>query len=179
MLKITVGGEEYWDQVKEEFVTPKAYTITLEHSLLSIYKWEAKYHKSWLDSKKTVAELIDYIRCMTLTQNVPEEVYNLISVKTIKEIDKYMTDKMTATTVKDSSSQAKPGQFITAELIYYWMIELGIPMEWEKRHLNQLLTLVRVCSAKGTSRKMSQREILEQNRALNLARRAKFKNKGR
>lgn len=177
MYKVTVGGEEFWDQVKEEFVTPKEYTFTIEHSLLSIYKWEAKWHKPFLDSKKNAKEFIDYIRCMTLTQNVSEEAYSLLTVKVIKEIDAYMSDSMTATKIRDTA-RPRNGQFITAELIYSWMIKLGIPMDWEKRHLNQLLTLIRVCSSEGTERKMSQKEILEQNMALNLARRAKFKTKG-
>lgn len=177
MHKIVVGGEEFWDPIKEEFVTPKQYTFTIEHSLLSIYRWEAKWHKPFLDSKKNFKEFKDYIRCMTLTQNVPEEAYSLITVKVCKEIDEYMSDPMTATTIRDTK-RVKNGQFVTAELIYSWMIKLGIPMEWEKRHLNQLLTLVRVCSAEGTEKKMSQKEILEQNMALNLARRAKFNSKG-
>lgn len=174
MYEIVVGGEEYWDQIKEEFVTPKRYAFTIEHSLLSIHKWEAKWHKSFLESKKTVDEFIDYIRCMTITQKVPEEAYSLITMKILSEIEKYMSEPMSATKIKDNSAP-RNGQYISAELIYSWMIELGIPMEWEKRHFNQLMTLIRVCSQKGTNKKMSQREIMEQNRALNLARKAKFK----
>lgn len=173
MYTITVGGEECWDQIQQKFVTPKKCDIVLEHSLISIDKWEAIYEKPFLESVKSKDELITYIRCMTISK-VPDEAYNLITSKHMIEIIEYMKKPMTASRIK-SSGEAKNGQYITSELIYSWMITLGIPFEWEKKHINKLLTLIKICSSNGTNKKMSQREIMEQNRALNLARKAKFK----
>lgn len=177
MLRVISGGEECWDPINEEFVTPRKIEFNVEHSLMSIHRWESKWHKPFLETKLTKEELLDYIRCMTITQNVPEEAYTNLSSSSLNEVAKYMANPMTATKIKQSK-EASNGQFVTAELVYFWMIELGIPMEWEKRHFNQLMVLIRVCSTRGTSKKMSPSEILAQNAALNAARKAKYGTKG-
>ena len=178
MLEIIVPGREFFDEDKNEFVTTKRTKLTLEHSLISLSKWESKWEKPFLSSDKTVPETIDYIRCMTLTQNVDPLVYTALNKENIQEVIKYIEAPMTATRVK-SSKQARNSETVTAELIYYWMIALNIPFECQKWHLNKLLTLIEVCSIKNQpQKKMSRSEILRSNRELNAARRAKYKTKG-
>lgn len=174
MLTITIPASEYYNQAEDKFYTnAKPQTITLEHSLVSISKWEAKWHKPFLSTdKKTLEESIDYVRCMTLTQNVKPDVYNFLSKENFKEINSYIEDPMTATTVKEIKNGRHSSERVTSELIYYWMIALNIPMKCEKWHLNRLLMLVRVCEAKQeTPKKMSKGEIMRNNSALNAARR--------
>jgi hypothetical protein len=179
MLTIVIPKTERWDQVHNEFIYSKESTITLEHSLVSISKWESKWKKPWLSrDSKTIEEFIDYVKCMTITQNVKPEVYYNLSPDNIKEIDEYINDSMTATTFSDKSHGGR--EIITSEIIYYWMISLNIPFECQKWHLNRLLTLVHVCSIKeaGDQKKMSKNEIMSRNRALNAQRRAKAHSKG-
>ena len=179
MLKITIPPMEYFDEKKQEFVTKgEPTTITLEHSLVSISKWESKWHKSFLDkrTKKTNEELMDYIRCMTLTQNVNPEIYDHLPNSVIDQINKYLEDPMTATTF---STQPKgDNRIVTSEIIYYWMIQLGIPFECQKWHISRLLTLIRVCNEKASPKKMGKNDIYNQNRLLNEARRKAMKSKG-
>lgn len=179
MLTIVIPKTERWDQVHNEFIYSKESTITLEHSLVSISKWESKWKKPWLSrDSKTIEEFVDYVKCMTITQNVKPEVYYNLSPDNIKEIDEYINDSMTATTFSDKSRGGR--EIITSEIIYYWMISLNIPFECQKWHLNRLLTLVHVCSIKeaGDKKKMSKSEIMSRNRALNAQRRAKTHSKG-
>lgn len=181
MLKITIPGEEYWDEGKEEFISSKDVTLSLEHSLVSLSKWESKWHKSFLDTKElTSEETTDYIRCMTLTQNVDPEVYNRITQANVDAIMDYINDSMTATTFPpDRTAKKSKAEIITAELIYYWMIALNIPVEFQKWHLNKLITLIRVCNVKQQpEKKMSKREIMSRNAALNAARRKQLNSKG-
>lgn len=178
MLEIIVPGREFFDEDKNEFVTTKPTKLTLEHSLISLSKWESKWEKPFLSSDKTVPETIDYIRCMTLTQNVDPLVYNALNNENVQAVIKYIESPMTATKVK-SQKHARNSETVTAELIYYWMIALNIPFECQKWHLNKLLTLIEVCSVKNQpQKKMSKSEILRSNRELNAARRAKYKTKG-
>lgn len=180
MLQIIVPPASGWDEEKEEFVpVGKPFPLQLEHSLVSLSKWEAKYHKPYLSSKeKTPEEIIDYIRCMTLTQNVPPAVYNNLSQDNIVAIGAYINDPMTATTVKNMNKKRSSEQ-ITSELIYYWMVALQIPFECQKWHLNRLLTLVEVCSVKNQpSKKMDKHTAARQNAALNAARRQKAHSSG-
>lgn len=181
MLKITIPGEEYWDEQKEEFISLKDVTLSLEHSLVSLSKWESKWHKSFLDTKElTSEETTDYIKCMTLTQNVDPEVYNRITQENVNAIMDYINDSMTATTFPPDHNAKKGGrEIVTAELIYYWMIALNIPVEFQKWHLNKLITLIRVCNVKNQpDKKMSKREIMSRNAALNAARRKQLNSKG-
>lgn len=181
MLWIAVQIEpEKWDEIKEEFVPPEYKTLQLEHSLVSISKWESRWHKPFLSKKeKTSEETIDYIRCMTITQNVSPSVYSHLSSANIKEIDAYINDSMTATFFSDNKKKSSKQTIITSEVIYYWMIALRIPMECQKWHLNRLLTLIKVCSEKSAPpKKMSQDEIISRNVALNEERKRKMNTKG-
>lgn len=173
MLQITVPPGEMWDEVRNEFVSTKGQILTLEHSLVSLSKWESKWHKPFLSKEpKTQIETIDYIKCMTLTQNVDSNVYQFITRDNIEEINAYIDNPMTATTFSDRENKKPSRSVITAEIIYYWMISLNIPMECQKWHLNRLLTLIKVCDIKNQpDKKMSRHEVLSRNKALNAARR--------
>ena len=115
---------------------------------------------------------------MTLTSNVPDVAYTQLTKENIDEIMKYVNDPMTATTF--SKENKKPSrEIITSEIIYSWMITLKIPVEFEKWHIRRLLTLIRVCEIKNSPpKKMSKREIMSRNAALNAARRKQFNSKG-
>ena len=190
MLTITIPATEVFNNQTEEFITFKEQRITLEHSLVSLAKWESKWHKPFLsnDNKnpKTSAETIDYIRCMTISQNVDPNVYSFLTKDNMDEVNAYISDPMTATWFNDDQAQNKrpvrKQQVITAELIYYWMISFNIPFECQKWHLNRLLTLIRVCSIKSQEgnkkNKMSKRDILSRNAALNQARRKQYNTTG-
>jgi len=172
MKTITIPGTERYNEEKNEFVTTKSHTINIEHSLVSISKWESKWKKPFLESKKTYAEIKDYIKCMTITQNIPDEVYDCLSKENIEEIISYIEDPMTATWFNENGNQPKHHDIITSEVIYYQMINLGIPVEFQKWHINRLLTLIKVCSIKESPpQKMSRDATLRQYAALNAARR--------
>lgn len=175
MLRITIPATEQWDESKNEFVYTKSQSLSLEHSLVSLSKWESKWCKPFFAKEpKTVEETIDYIRCMTLTQNVDVDIYNYLTNENIVQVNKYIEAPMTATWFKDTGNKTSNREQITAELIYYWMISLGIPFECQKWHLNRLLTLIRVCNVKNQPpKKMSKKQILSRNAALNAARRKK------
>ncbi len=172
MLTITIPEAEMFNEETNEFVKGKAITLQLEHSLVSLSKWESKWKKAFLKKdNKTIEETLDYIKCMTITQNVPDEVYNRLTSENIAAINAYIENPMTATTFNDTNSHTNR-ETVTSELIYYWMIALNIPMECQRWHLNRLLTLVRVCNIKNTPpKKMSRKEIMSRNAALNAARR--------
>ena len=176
MLKIQVKGRELFDEETLTFISAKDTVLQLEHSLISLSKWESKWHKPFLNNeKKTEEEMRDYIRCMTITQNVSDDVYLCMSEQNLMEIKKYMEDPMTATWFNDKNNPKSRQKAVTAELIYCWMITLGIPLEWEKRHLNRLLTLIRVCNNENTpKKKMSRKDVYKQNAALNEARKKKW-----
>lgn len=179
MLKITIPGIEYYDEEKEEFRMSKKTTLQLEHSLVSVAKWEAKWKKPYLSKHdKTVEEIVDYIRCMTITQNVDPTLYPLIPSEQLERIRAYIDDPMTATTISNRNPR-KSREVMTAEIIYYQMVSLNIPFECQKWHLNRLLTLINVCNIKnGPNKKMSKREIMRQNAALNAARRSRLGSRG-
>lgn len=165
----------------DKFVYTKGATIKIEHSLVAIAKWESKWHVPFLDpnTEKTNEMMIDYIKCMTISQNVDPEVYNYIPSDVIQQINNYIDDPMTATWFKDINKGKANQEIITNELVYYWMIAQNIPMECAKWHFNRLMTLIRVCSEKNApQKKMSRKEILSQNKALNAARRKASGSKG-
>ena len=181
MLQITIPlTEEQWDEEKEEFISAEEITLQLEHSLISISKWESKWCKSFLSSnEKTYEETIDYIKCMTLSRNVNPDVYARLTNTNIEQINDYISAPMTATYFSDDKNKGRSREQITSELIYYWMIALNIPVEFEKWHLNRLLTLIRVCNVKNQPpKKMSKRDIMSRNAALNAQRRAQLNTKG-
>ena len=184
MIEITIPAIEIYDSENEEFLYPvkKPVTLRLEHSLVSLQKWESKWHKPFLGKEeKTMEETLDYVRFMCTTQNVDPEVYQYIPAGELKRIGEYIDDPMTATWFSESKNPPAPGvkkEVITAEIVYYWMIKLGIPSEYRKWHLNQLLTLIRVINAKDApKKKKSKKETLADYARINAMRRAKFKNK--
>ena len=179
MLQISVPDKEYWDAKNEQFVTVKGQTLCLEHSLVSVSKWEAKFHKPFLsDENKTTEEIEYYVKCMTITQNVDDKVYRILTRDNYKDINDYISDSMTATTINDRSNH-RSREIITSEVIYYWMVALNIPFECQKWHLNRLMMLIRVCNIKNQpSKKMSKAQTMKSNAALNAARRQKAHSKG-
>lgn len=179
MLEIIVPGQEFYDEEKAEFLYHDDKTIQLEHSLVSISKWEAKWCKPFLDGKnKSPEEIIDYVRCMTVTKNVKEEVYERLTEDNILLINSYIEAPMTATTFNQENNSTNR-EIITSELIYYWMVAYNIPFECQKWHLNRLLTLVKVCNVKNTPpKKMSRQEVLSRNKELNNARKKQLNTHG-
>lgn len=179
MLRITVLGCEEWDDAKQEFIYSKDQLLVLEHSLVSLSKWEAKWNKSFLSTKdKTNDEVIDYIRCMTVNHDVPKDTYFRLTASQINEINEYIGAPMTATTFGNRNDRPSR-EIITSEIIYYWMILYNIPFECEKWHLNRLITLIRVCSIKGQkSKPMSKKDTAAMYARLNAERRKKMNSKG-
>lgn len=175
MLEITVPAAEMFDESTQEFIESKEQTLQLEHSLVSLSKWESKWHKAFLSKReKTFEETIDYIRCMTITKNVNPSVYFNLSKENIEAINRYIEDPMTATYIAEDPNGSIGGDVVTSELIYYWMISLNIPQEYQKWHLNRLLSLIKVCNVKSMpAKKMSQSELMRRHSAINEARRKK------
>ena len=180
MLEITIPATEMWDEANQEFINTKAQTLQLEHSLVSLSKWESKWCKPFFSKQeKTFEETVDYIRCMVLNKNISPDIYKTLSTQNIKEINTYIDAPMTATWFAKDKSGVNSREQITSELIYYWMIALNIPFECQKWHLNRLLTLIKVCSIKNQpAKKMSRREIMSRNAALNAARRRQLNSNG-
>lgn len=180
MLPLTIPAIELWDEANEMFLYSEEQILTLEHSLVSLSKWEMKYHKPFLTKEeKTIEETIYYVKCMTLNENVDEMVYNLLTNEHLKKINEYIEDPMSATTIKEMQHGKRNGEQVTSEVIYYWMTALNIPVEYENWHLNRLFTMIRVCNAKNQPpKKMGRRDVMNQNRALNAARRQQYNTKG-
>lgn len=180
MLRLVIPSRELWDGRKSQFVYTKEQTLQLEHSLISISKWESKWQKAFLSRKeKTQEESIDYIRCMLITPNVDSHVISTLSSQSIEVINEYISAPMTATYFREDKSERGSREVVTAELIYYWMISLNIPFECQKWHLNRLLALIRTCSIKNSPpKKRSTKEIMSQNAALNAARRKQLNTRG-
>ena len=180
MLQITVQSVELWDEKESMFISVKEQTLQLEHSLLSLSKWESKHHKAYLSKKdKTYDEVLDYIKCMTLTPNVKPEVYKCLTEKNIDDINKYINDPMTAVYFPEEKSGKINNETVTSDLIYYWMVSLQIPFECQKWHLNRLITLIRVYNIKNTPpKKMGKKALMSRNSAINASRRKRLNTKG-
>lgn len=181
MLQIKVPiSPEGWDEEKQEFVEPEVQILELEHSLDSLSKWESKWGKAFFSKRtKTSEEVVDYIKCMTLTPNVGDEIYMRLTNDNIKQINKYIEAPMTATYISDNGQSKSSRETVTSELIYYWMIALNIPFECQYWHINRLLTLIRVCNTKNQPpKKMRAKDVISRNAALNAARRKQFNSKG-
>lgn len=187
MLHVVIPGVEYYDESRNLFIETKPTKLQLEHSLVSIAKWESKWHKPFYDISKgkTESEFQDYIRCMTITQNVDPKIYSVIPSNVRREIEDYMQDSMTATWFREEETRRKSREVITAEIIYWWMFAQGIPLECQKWHINRLLTQIRVCSEKnkeaqesGKKNRRSSRKDISNRKALNDQRKAKLNSKG-
>lgn len=184
MFHLLIYGYELWNDNTETFLPEiKNQIITLEHSLVSLAKWECKWNKSYLSTKKkTREEMIDYIKCMTLTQNVDPEIYLRISGKNIKDVNDYISLPMTAAIFNEKENKtSNKGKQITAETIYWWMTLNNIPFDpCQKWHLNRLLALIRFCNIENNpnKKKMSQSEVYRSNSALNAARRKALNSTG-
>lgn len=185
MLKIKTQKKEFWDEKTQEFVYSEGCEFRLEHSLLSISKWEAKYHKPFFSKEeKTDEETLYYIKCMILDDDIDIESINTIHIfgnEELSEINAYINDSQTATWFSDNkkNKKSKSPEQVTNELVYYWMIALGIPFECEKWHFNRLLTLIEVCNIKNEKPKnMSKKELYSRNTALNQLRRKQMNTHG-
>lgn len=180
MLQIAIGGGDYFDEKESRFIPRPSKIVKLEHSLKSVAKWESKWKVSFLSTKELTQEQnIDYIHCMETSGQIDPKVFDFLTPDQLKTINEYINDKMTATTINRRGPQKPSREIITSEVIYYWMIQYGIPPEYERWHLNRLLTLIEVCSVKGgPQKKMSRKEQMAEQRALNATRKAKHKTKG-
>lgn len=183
MLPIEIPEREMWDEINEVFIQIPRTTLKLEHSLVSISKWEAKYKRPFISKNKndvkTREETIDYIRFMTLTQNVNPVVYYGLTNENLQAIADYVDDPMTASWVNEEDDGKKSNEAITSELIYWWMTALQIPWEAQKWHLNRLMMLIRIGNEKSKPpKKRSRAEILARNKRLNEERRRRLNTKG-
>lgn len=176
MLTITVPGIEFFDDMNQVFINSDDFVIDLEHSLVSLSKWESIYEKPFLSSEdKTTDETMGYIRAMVLTSNLPEGVLDRLSNENMKDINAYIEAKRSATWFSDDPNAPRSREIITSELIYYWMVAFTIPLECEHWHLNRLFTLIKVCNMKNSKPKpMSRNDIATRNRELNARRRAQL-----
>lgn len=172
MLELSIKGVDLYDELKEEFIYIPPTKLRLEHSLVSISKWEEKWEKVFL-SKDPMSheETIDYVRCMTITQNVDPMVYEYLTDDHIRQVMQYIEKKASATWFSDTPKSQGKKQVITSELVYYWMFSYKIPKECEKWHFNRLMILIQIFSIENApKKKMSRNEILSRNKALNDAR---------
>lgn len=181
MLQITIPAVELYDEKTERFIELKEQTLQLEHSLVSLSKWESKWCKAFLGrTAKTDEEILDYVKCMTITQNVNPDIYKYLTEDNFKQINKYIEAPMTATTFVEDKTSKGSREVVTSELIYFWMISLNIPFDpCQKWHLNRLLALIRVCNVKNAPpKRRSKRDVASQYAALNAARKRQLNTKG-
>lgn len=172
MLTITVLGAEQYDEANEKFVYPDRFNLELEHSLVSLSKWERKWRVPFLSElekhAKTNEMVIDYVKCMLLTPDPPPDWISKLSQENVDEIQAYMSDTPTAAWFNDPP-EAKSGEIITKELIYYWLTSAGIPWQpAETWNLNELFTLIKTFGVKNSKPKpMGREEARRRQRALN------------
>lgn len=181
MLTLTVPGFELFDNETQTFSTTETTVLELEHSLVSLSKWESKWNLPFLGrDEKTNEQIIDYVKLMTLTPDVPDEVYLRLSDENYEQINGYINSKQTATWFREDPNSPKNREIITAEIIYYWMIALKIPQEYQWWHLARLFTLVRVLNQKNQPPKKagSTQSAAAQRRALNEARQRQYNTTG-
>lgn len=180
MLSIIIEGDEFFDEETETFETVNNVTLHLEHSLISLSKWESKHEKPFLSAEnKTAEEIIDYVKCMIVGELESDDVIYKLSEKNLKQINEYIESPQSATTFGAMPDKKVKGETITSELVYYWLVAFNIPFECETWHLNRLFSLIRICNIKNSpGKKMSKHEIANRNRELNAARKAKLGTSG-
>lgn len=174
MLKLILSGPEFFDEEKQEFITIGDTVLELEHSLLSLSKWESKFRKPFLaPGDKSLDEVLGYISAMILTPNFSEELLPIFSEENFTQINNYINSAESATTFKDLQSRTGRSEIVTSELIYYWMVAFSIPFECQTWHLNRLFSLIRICNIKNSKpKKMSRSEMANMHRELNAQRKA-------
>lgn len=179
MLTIIIKGDEFFNEITEEFESEDDVILKLEHSLVSLSKWESEFEKPFLNSdNKTPEEIYAYIKAMIINE-YPSDVLFRLSNDNIQEINKYIDAKKSATTFGIMPEKKGRAEIITSELIYYWMIAFNIPFECQTWHLNRLFALIRICNLKNaTPKKMSKNEIAMRNRELNAKRKAELNTRG-
>lgn len=180
MLTLTIGGKEYFDESQMRFIAPEKTIVQLEHCLKALARWESKWNTSFLSAKKLTREQqLDYYWCMEITGSVDRDVFLYLTKEQERQIEGYINQKMTATTISRNGPRPPSRKIVTAEVIYFWMIQNGIPFECDEWHLNRLMMLIEVCAAEGgPKKKMSMREQMDQQRALNASRLKQFKTRG-
>jgi hypothetical protein len=181
MLTVIVPGDEVFDEENQRFLKPNDFTLELEHSLVSLSKWESEFEKPFLESAKdrTPEELLGYVKHMTLTPGVPDDVYLRLSEENIRDIMAYIEAKMTATWFSEPPGAPRSREIVTAEVVYYWMTVFHIPFECENWHLNRLFTLIRVCNLKQAKpQTMSRAEAAQRQRELNEQRKKMYNTTG-
>lgn len=180
MLKLIIEQTEHYDEETKMFVMLGGRTIELEHSLLSLSKWESKHQKPFLDKEaKTPDEILDYIGCMILSPDDSQDFVRTLTQTHLDAINDYINSKESATTFGTMPENKSRGETITSELIYYWMVAFNIPFEVETWHINRLFSLIRICNIKNSKpKKMSRQEIAQQNRELNEKRRKELGTSG-
>lgn len=179
MLILDVVLHENYDEEKKRFVD-ETFRLEMEHSLASLSKWESFFEKPFLsDEEKTPEELMWYVQAMTLTPDVPPEVFAKLTPANVQEIDNYINAKMTATTFREVANRSGPRQIVTAEIIYHMMISLNIWPECQYWHLSRLITLIKVCNEKNAPpKKMSRKDMIAERNRLNEERRARYGSTG-
>lgn len=176
MLTIVVPGREFFNDATQEFIKTEDFTLELEHSLVSLSKWESKHQKPFLSpNDKTSEEVLSYVEAMVLTKIFPPDIFSRLSQENVDAINAHIESKESATWFSEAPGGPKSKEVITSELIYYWMVAHNIPFTCETWHLNRLFTLIKVCNLKNApAKKMSRSEIIARNRALNEQRRAQY-----
>lgn len=182
MLQLVVPGGEYWDEKKEEMLYLKDVPLKMEHSLISISKWESIWHDSFIGTGKTEEQTISYLQCMSFNPDVPRDVFERLAHHPVafKKVINYISNSMTASTISSTGDEkSSRRQRVTSELIYYWMTVFNIPFEAEKWHLNRLVMLIRIASEKNKpKKKQSSNDVLARFNKINEANKAKFHSKG-
>lgn len=180
MLTIVVVGHELYDQETNEFKTLGDLSLQLEHSLVSLSKWESKFEKPFLSGKAHSAEeILYYVECMILTKDYPENWFQRLTSTNMDAINAHIESKQSGTTFGQMPERKGRNEVITSELIYYWMVAFNIPFECETWHLNRLFALIRICNLKNSKpQKMGKSEQARQYRELNAKRRSQLGTSG-
>lgn len=182
MLEMTISEKEFYQEHTSKFIQIPECKVTLEHSLISLAKWESKWQVPFFDGKpKTPTQNLDYIRCMVVGNIKDDRIFDHLSEEEVLQIQSYMAAPMTATTFseRNKSKRKVKKETMTAEVIYARMCTHNISFECQKWHLNRLLTLIRVCDLRDSPpEKMSKKETSMWYAEQNANRRAKYGTRG-